>query len=162
MADLNFTVTAGRKLRLSSSSSSSSDDEQIVMHTPMLETASFVVTPSVDLSARVMDDAIVDTHARAVSSMDDDAAAPIGTLSKAPVLFEAGDVRTFPSSFAVALTTPPSASGTQRIDASLLRKIEQSLRAEFSFAKFANAFKFNTPPPIELRKEAQIMHSHFS
>jgi hypothetical protein len=171
-ADLNFSVSAGRKLRLSSSSSDESDDdEQIVMHTPMLEAMSFVVSPldSVALSKATEPDLFdsshpsASDHAAAVDRGDDDHDDDaIVAEVRSFVTFAAVDAddASFPSVFARALTAPQPIAA--EININVLREIERSLRELTTHANHPRRFKFDTPPPIELKAKQQIQHSSFA
>jgi len=170
-ADLNFSVSAGRKLRLSSSSSDASDDdEQIVMHTPMLEATSFVVSPhdSVALSRTAEPDLFDSSRpsasddAVAVDRGDDDHDddATVAKVRSCVTFADAKDAASFPSVFARALTAPQPIAA--EININVLREIERSLRELTTHANHPRRFKFDTPPPIELKSKQQIQHSSFA
>jgi hypothetical protein len=152
MTDLNFTVKSGRKLRLSSSSDES-DDNDNDNNVKEASTSDFIVVPQ--LATPLLEEPSV------VALSDEQKVVVVVERASGPkIQFATTDsFVSFPSSFARVLTAPTlvGAPPPPRV----LRSIERSLRAQFSFAKCRNAFKFDTPPPAELRKAQTVQHKTF-
>jgi hypothetical protein len=153
MTDLNFTVKSGRKLRLSSSSSSDEDDAP-PRRVDEASTSDFVVVPQL---------ATPQLEEPASIAFPADAEKPVAVVvaERPTIRFAAAESNvSFPSSFARVLTAPTLAAAAP--PPRVLRSIERSLRAQFSFLNCRHVFKFDTPPPAELRKAHVVQHKTFA
>lgn len=155
---MNFTVKSGRKLRLSSSSDSSEDEKP-------KEKISFVVVPTPS-TPKLEEPALIIPSSSSSSSIPLEKKPSESVADSRPSRVRFASVSnddSFPSSFARVLTAPTTATAAPtRVDPRVLRVVERSLRAQFSFLNCRNVFSFDTPPPAELRKAHVVQHKTFA